>query len=77
MIKEMPTEVLADLEKELRLFNTPRDLVRLGLSENTKSLANARYEGRGFDFIKRGKQVLYPKSSILDKIKAAYFVEAA
>jgi hypothetical protein len=63
-------DFLADIADHLKPFNTATDLVKLGISNSVKSLANKRYSGDGPDFIRiKGTGVRYPKESVLRWLK--------
>lgn len=57
-------DIKAQLEN-LPEFLTSRDLVKLGLFSSVNSLYAARQQGRGPDFVKYQKKVLYARSSVL------------
>lgn len=51
-------------------FLTSDDLVDLGLYASRNSIYFARIKGKGPDFIKFGKRILYPKDSVLEFIQS-------
>lgn len=50
-------------------FLTSDDLVTLGLYKSRNSIYFARSKSIGPDFIKLGRRILYPKSSVLAFVK--------
>jgi hypothetical protein len=49
-------------------FLRPYELVKMGLFTTTKAAYSARLRGKGPDFFKIGKRVLYPKTSVVEFI---------
>ena len=52
--------------KSLPEFLRASDLVNLGLYVTTKALYFARIRGHSPNFIKIGRRILYPKTSVID-----------
>lgn len=52
-------------------FLSSDDLVQLGLWPTTSAVYFARIRGNGPDFIKIGRKIFYPKTSVIDFVSQA------
>lgn len=62
-------EFIKDLTKDMPPFLTPHDLVSLGLYPSVDAAYLARARGYSPDYIKNGRKILYPKSTIIEFLK--------
>ena len=60
---------MSEIFESFPSFLSPADLVFLGLYANRDQLYKARANATGPEFIKLGRKILYPKSSVIQFIE--------